>query len=190
MLGVKRSEVKTGGTRDGRSGSARTSAVGRARRVAAAADDGGSDDEGVGLLLNCPDGTSHYVSRESLELSGYLKRVLESFPGEDSVEIVASGDVVSKLVAYLDHYGSGGMPRPRPILRPLRHPTMAKNCDKWDAMFIDRVYEEGNQQLLDLLSASMVLEIQPLFDLCSAKVASLVKGNPYHVVKTNLDTLD
>jgi len=90
------------------------------------------------------------------------------------------GDILSKVVEYLNYHKGGDVGIPE---KPLRSTVMKDVCkDPWDAQYIDKI-AENRQQLYDLILAANYMDIKSLLHLGCAKVASLIKGQPLEKIK-------
>ena len=111
------------------------------------------------------------LSKKAAVLSELLKGMKE-IP-EDLV-IPLNNDINSetleKIIEYLVHFD--GNP-PREISRPLYMTDMKKITDEYSADFVDKLKIE---ELVDMISAAHYMKINPLLDLCCAKMVSLCKG--------------
>jgi S-phase kinase-associated protein 1 len=134
-----------------------------------------------GIILFSSDKKSYDLSLEHAKLSPYLDDCIDRH--QTDINIPINGELLEKLVSYLEHHC--GMPSPK-ILRPIRSPEMSKICNKWDAIYIDDIWAEKKQDLFDLTLVATLLRIQSLVDLCCAKIATLIKGKPFHVAFENL----
>ena len=111
------------------------------------------------------------LSKKAAVLSELLKGMKE-IP-EDLV-IPLNNDINSetleKIIEYLVHFD--GNP-PREISKPLYMTDMKKITDEYSADFVDKLKIE---ELVDMISAAHYMKINPLLDLCCAKMVSLCKG--------------
>ena len=113
--------------------------------------------------------------------SALVKTALSTDDSAEEVPLPAvSGEVVEKVVEYMNHHQGKELPI---IEKPLRSKVMKDVCkDPWDAEFIDKI-GENRQQLYDLILAANYMDIKSLLHLGCAKVASLIKGQPLDKIK-------
>lgn len=123
--------------------------------------------------------------------SSLIKTSYESDPevkeGKSVVPIPGvKSPIMDLVVKYLTHF-DGVLPKE--IERPLRSKVMADVCvgDPFSASFIDEVGKD-NEQLYQLILAANYMDIRPLLCLGSAKVASMIKGQPLDKIKDILST--
>ena len=83
---------------------------------------------------------------------------------------------MKKIVEYLEHYKNE---EPKEIERPLPSSKFEECVDKWDFDYIDICLDE----IFEIINASNYLNIKPLLELASAKMASLMKGKTTEEIK-------
>ena len=107
--------------------------------------------------------------------------VKESIIGNNQEEIEfkvnnIKGDILKKVVEYLEHYENE---EPKEIERPLPSLNFQECVDEWDYSFIDI----NINTILEIINASNYLNIPPLLELSSAKMASIIKGKTTEEVR-------
>ena len=111
------------------------------------------------------------LSKKSAVLAQFFRKK-RNIP-EDS-EIPLDDDINSqtleKIINYLNHYD--GNP-PKEIPKPLYVTDMKLITDEFSADFVDKLNME---ELVDMISAAHYFKIDPLLDLCCAKMIALCKG--------------
>ena len=81
-----------------------------------------------------------------------------------------SGKILEQVVQFLQYNKKNPL---NEIGKPLKSSIMSENVnDPWFATFTDK----DQSIIFELILAANYLDIQPLLDLCCAKVASLIKG--------------
>ena len=158
-------------------------------------------DWGHYVVVVAHDGAEFRVSRKAARLSTYLREAVgeeqlhERDDGDVTAGDVPSGsmaqdaiivpiphvpaDTLRHVVAYLEHYRTRV---PRLIPRPLRKP-IEDVVEKWDAalIFTDLVLDHDlgedrdHEELVAVLMAAGFLGIDPLVDLASAALASIIR---------------
>lgn len=123
------------------------------------------------LIITSADGTKFPIAKDYAKLSKYMAHNLDS----GGINLNCKSSLVEKLTSFLEH--QKGI-EPDEIARPLRHPELKKVTNKWNATFIDDIWN-NKQDFYTLLSLAHVLEIKSLCDLCCAKIASIVKGKSF-----------
>ena len=134
------------------------------------------------ITLMSQEGTPFRVDRRTAEMSVLVRAMLEgdmsTDEDEDAGEPAAPAEiplpnvaapVLEKVLAFCRHHVDAPMPE---IEKPLRSENMHEVVDAWYADFVDMEQET----LFDLILAANYLDIPPLLDLGTAKVASLIKG--------------
>ena len=124
----------------------------------------------------------HIVSRKSISLSIYLKNIYDSEPGSTIINLTELDFItydIQNVVTYLNHY-NGIIPDK--IKKPIISKTMIDITDNWSATFINDI---SIKQLWNLLYIANYFYIQSLIDLCSAKIACIIKNSDY----TNIENI-
>ena len=80
------------------------------------------------------------------------------------------------IVAYLTHHANGN--EARPIPKPLKNSKIQDVLSAWDYEFILPLLVGNCKQLLDLMLAANYLDISPLFEMCCATMAAIMKTKP------------
>lgn len=83
---------------------------------------------------------------------------------------------VEHLIAYLDHHNGQ---KPDNIKAPVRSNKMSEICsDPFDVHFINVLFRHQRTLFYNLMNAADQLQIPSLVDLCCAKLATQIKGQP------------
>ena len=109
------------------------------------------------------------LSKKSSDLSEMLKRMKE-IPEEAQIPIDTDSNTFEKIKEYLEHFNGNYSPE---IQKPLKSTEMKNNTDEWSAQFVDKL---TIKELANLISASYLIQINSLLNLCCAKLVSLCKG--------------
>ena len=123
------------------------------------------------VKLKSEDGVIVELSRKAAMRSELIKTTMENYPDFDVLDVKkVNGDSLSKIKEYLEHYESI---EPKEIKKPLAENF--KDCvDEWDYGFIGN--EENIETLMNLIKAASFMNIDPLINLLSAKIAHKIKG--------------
>ena len=128
-------------------------------------------DDGTKVILISSDSKRFEISVKAAMRSEIIKEsILDS--KEDEIEFnvnKVNGDILKKIVEYLEHYKNE---EPKEIERPLPSSKFEECVDKWDSDYIDICLNE----IFEIINASNYLNIKPLLELASAKMASIMKG--------------
>ena len=128
-------------------------------------------DDGTKVILISSDSKRFEISAKAAMRSEIIKEsILDS--KEDEIEFnvnKVNGDILKKIVEYLEHYKNE---EPKEIERPLPSSKFEECVDKWDFDYIDINLDT----VFEIILASNYLNIKPLLELASAKIASLTKG--------------
>ena len=123
------------------------------------------------VKLKSIDGKIVQLSKKAAMRSVFLKNTMENYSEFTELDLKkVNGDSLSKIKDYLEHYESI---EPKEIKRPLS--DNFKDCvDEWDYEFIGK--EENIETLMNLINAASFMDIDPLINLLSAKIAHKIKG--------------
>ncbi len=80
------------------------------------------------------------------------------------------------IIQYMTYHTSNGRTAAdiKDIAKPIRSLDMKKICaDPWDAVFVD---SQSTRTIFDLILAANYMQIDPLLNLCCAKVATVIKS--------------
>ena len=123
------------------------------------------------VKLKSEDSVIVELSRKAAMRSELIKTTMENYPDFDVLDVKkVNGDSLSKIKEYLEHYESI---EPKEIKKPLAENF--KDCvDEWDYGFIGN--EENIETLMNLIKAASFMNIEPLINLLSAKIAHKIKG--------------
>ena len=137
------------------------------------------------IILVSSDGEKFEISHKAAQRSILLKNLIEEFPEEAEVPLdEIKSNILKKIKEYLEHYENE---EPKEIERPLPSPNFKKCVNSWDYKYIDIDLE----MLFELVNAVNYLDIEPLLELGSAKVASIIKGKTAEEIKKilNIDVI-
>jgi hypothetical protein len=143
------------------------------------------------ISLMSKDGKDFSLEKRYAMISGVVCTALD---GDSTATEVPMINIESRelklIVEYMNHHKGK---EPPIVAKPLKSKIMAEVVnDPWDATFIDSVNTdtkdpENVQDIKRLLMAVNWASIHSLLHLCSAKVASVIKGKPLEKMKKILD---
>ena len=119
------------------------------------------------IILN--DGKITKLSKKAADLSEFLKG-MKIIPEEEQIPLETDSNTFEKIKEYLEHFDGNSPPE---IQKPLKSTEMKNNTDEWSANFVDKL---TIKELANLISASHLININSLLNLCCAKLVSLCKG--------------
>ena len=126
--------------------------------------------EGGKIRLQSKDGKEFEISKKAASLSDYLKSVMNEFLDDTPVSLQDVDEkTTEKVLEYLTHYNGQ---RPQEIEKPLSSSDLKNVTDEWSSMFIDKMLLDD---LVNLTVAANVLGVNPLLNLCCAKIAAMCK---------------
>lgn len=113
---------------------------------------------------------SFELSKRTACMSSVIRVTIELDNKETEIELKqVSSDAMKKIVEFMKYHEHVEFPE---IQKPIQHTNMKYLTTEWDADFIN----VDNDLLFKLLSVSNYLDIKPLLNLCSAKIATMIKG--------------
>ena len=122
------------------------------------------------IKLITKEGKEIEITKEAAELSELLKQTINDFPDEEKFPINEVDEKTGeKIKDYLNHFNGDAPPE---IEKPLISNNMKNVTDEWSANFVDRMPLDD---IINLNVAANYMGINPLLDLCSAKIASFFK---------------
>ena len=99
-----------------------------------------------------------------------LKGIIEDYPDDAEVPLNnVKSNILQKIKEYLEHYENED---PKEIERPLPSQKFEECVENWDFKYIDVDLE----LIFELILGANYMDIKPLLELASAKVASIIKG--------------
>ena len=122
------------------------------------------------ITLVSSDGVKMQITAKAAQKSQLLKAILED--NSDDIELPLDNiksNILKKIKEYLDHYQDT---EPKKIERPLASVNYHECVDTWDFEFINVDFD----LIFEIILAANFMDIQPLLELASSKVASIIKG--------------
>ena len=113
---------------------------------------------------NCVD-----IRTKAAERSVFVKGYINDFPDADIEFSNINYNTLLKIKEYLEHYENT---EPKEIERPLPSQNFKECVDEWDFNYIDVDLD----LIFELILGANYMDIKPLLELASAKVASIIKG--------------
>ena len=126
------------------------------------------------IKVKAVDGKLVELSTKAASKSSVLRGLIEDYPDNDELPLPANtvnGNELEKIKEYLIHYQD--IEEPPKIAKPLKSNDFRECCeDDWDYKFVG----DNNNEILALIRAANYLDIKPLLELLSAKVACKIRG--------------
>ena len=131
------------------------------------------------ITLVSSDGEKMQVTAKAAQRSQLVKGIIEDYPDDAEVPLNnVKSNILKKIKEYLDHYQDS---EPKEIERPLASQNYQECVDAWDYEFINVDLD----LIFEIILAANYMDIKPLLELASAKVASIIKGkNTEEIRKT------
>ena len=131
------------------------------------------------ITLVSSDGEKFQISEKAARRSVLVKGIIDDYPDDPEVPLHnVKSSILTKIITYLEQYGDS---EPKEIERPLPSNNFNECVDAWDYQFIDLELEV----IFELILAANYMDIRPLMELASSKVASIIKGkSPEEIRKT------
>ena len=131
------------------------------------------------ITLVSSDGEKMQVTAKAAQRSQLVKGIIEDYPDDAEVPLNnVKSNILKKIKEYLDHYQDTD---PKEIERPLASQNFQECVDPWDFEFINVDLD----LIFEIMLASNYMDIKPLLELATSKVASIIKGKtPEEIRKT------
>ena len=131
------------------------------------------------ITLVSSDGEKMQVTAKAAQRSQLVKGIIEDYPDDAEVPLNnVKSNILKKIKEYLDHYQDSD---PKEIERPLASQNYQECIDTWDYEFINVDLD----LIFEIILAANYMDIKPLLELASSKVASIIKGKtPEEIRKT------
>ena len=122
------------------------------------------------ITLVSSDGEKMQISAKAAQRSQLVKGIIEDYPDDAEVPLNnVKSNILKKIKEYLDHYQDSD---PKEIERPLASQNYQECVDDLDLIF-------------EIILADNYMDIKPLLEFASSKVASIIKGKtPEEIRKT------
>ena len=122
------------------------------------------------ITLVSSDGEKMQVSAKAAQRSQLVKGIIEDYPDDAEVPLNnVKSNILKKIKEYLEHYENT---EPKEIERPLPSQNFKECVDEWDFNYI----EVDLDMIFEIILGANYMDIKPLLELASAKVASIIKG--------------
>jgi len=131
------------------------------------------------ITLVSSDGEKFQINEKAARRSQLIRGVIDDFPDDPEVPLHnVKSNILEKIIKYLEIYKDT---EPREIERPLPSNNYNECVDAWDYQFIDLELD----QIFEIILSANYMDIKPLMELASSKVASIIKGkSPEDIRKT------
>ena len=129
------------------------------------------------VILVSSDGEKIEISSKAVERSNLVKGILEDYPDDAEVPLKnVKINILKKITEYLEHYENE---EPKEIDRPLPSLNFKECVPEWDYNYIN----VNLDMIFELIDVANYLDIKNLFELASAKVASIIKARNTDEIK-------
>ncbi len=126
--------------------------------------------DGKIITLVSSDGDKYQLSEKAARRSQLIKGIIDDYPDDPEVPLHnVKSHILQKIIAYLEYFKDN---EPREIERPLPSNNFNECVDSWDFQFIDLELD----LIFEIILAANYMDIKPLMELASSKVASIIKG--------------
>ena len=131
------------------------------------------------ITLVSSDGEKMQISAKAAQRSQLVKGIIEDYPDDAEVPLNNfKSNILKKIKEYLEHYQDSD---PKEIERPLASQNYQDCVEPWDYEFINVDLD----LIFEIILAANYMDIKPLLELASSKIASIIKGKtPEEIRKT------
>ena len=128
------------------------------------------EEEKKKITLVSSDGEKIEISRKAAKRSVVVKETIQDYPDHAEVPLkIVKSNTLKKIIEYLNHYENE---EPKEIKKPLPSPNFKECVEEWDYKYIDVELE----MICEIILGANYMNIKPLLELASAKIASITKG--------------
>ena len=122
------------------------------------------------ITLVSSDGEKMQISAKAAQRSQLVKGIIEDYPDDAEVPLNnVKSSILKKIKEYLEHYQDS---EPKEIERPLASQNYQDCVEPWDFEFINIELDT----IFEIILAANYMDIKPLLELASSKIASIIKG--------------
>ena len=122
------------------------------------------------ITLVSSDGEKMQISAKAAQRSQLVKGIIEDYPDDAEVPLNnVKSSILKKIKEYLEHYQDS---EPKEIERPLASQNYQDCVESWDFEFINIELDT----IFEIILAANYMDIKPLLELASSKIASIIKG--------------
>jgi S-phase kinase-associated protein 1 len=130
------------------------------------------------ITLVSSDGDKLQISEKAASRSQLLKGMIDLYQDDPEIPLKVKSHILQKIIAYLEYYKDA---EPKEIEKPLPSNNFNECVEAWDYQFIDLELD----LIFEIILAANYMDIKPLMELASSKVASIIKGkSPEEIRKT------
>jgi S-phase kinase-associated protein 1 len=131
------------------------------------------------ITLVSSDGEKMQISAKAAQRSQLVKGIIEDYPDDAEVPLNnVKSNILKKIKEYLEHYQESDQ---KEIERPLASQNYQDCVEPWDYEFINVDLD----LIFEIILAANYMDIKPLLELASSKIASIIKGKtPEEIRKT------
>ena len=120
------------------------------------------------IKVKSSDGKLVELTSKAASKSGLLRGIIEDYPEDSEFPLNnVTGEVLEKIKEYLDHYQDT---EPFVVEKPMKD-EFPKICNEWDNKYLG----DNDMMILELIKGANFMDIKPLLEIASAKVASKIK---------------
>ena len=136
------------------------------------------------IKIKSSDGKVIELSSKAALKSGLLRGIIEDYPEDTEFPLNnVNGATLERVKEYLTHYQDK---EPKIIPKPLKNNDFKDNADEWDNNFIG----DDNDSILALILAANFMDIKPLLELASAKIACKIRGTTTESIRKDFEITD
>ena len=136
------------------------------------------------IKIKSSDGKVIELSSKAALKSGLLRGIIEDYPEDTEFPLNnVNGATLERVKEYLTHYQDKEL---KIIPKPLKNNDFKDNADEWDNNFIG----DDNDSILALILAANFMDIKPLLELASAKIACKIRGTTTESIRKDFEITD
>jgi len=122
------------------------------------------------ITLVSSDGEKFQITEKAARRSQLIKGIIDDYPDDPEVPLHnVKSSILQRIISYMEYYKDS---EPKEIEKPLPSNNFNECVDAWDFQFIDLEIEV----IFEIIFAANYMDIKPLLELASSKIASVIKG--------------
>ena len=122
------------------------------------------------ITLVSSDGEKFQITEKAARRSQLIKGIIDDYPDDPEVPLHnVKSSILQRIISFMEYYKDS---EPKEIEKPLPSNNFNECVDAWDFQFIDLEIEV----IFEIIFAANYMDIKPLLELASSKIASVIKG--------------
>ena len=136
------------------------------------------------IVLISSDGEKIEISVNAAKRSFLIKGILDDYPDDEEIPLNnIKSNILNKIKEYLEYYKNF---EPKKIKKSLPSKDFKECVDEWDNNYINVKIN----MIFDLILGANYMDIKPLLELASSKVASIIKSKTTEEIRKTFNIIN